>query len=208
MRIIQASLILALSSAVQIGKYDSKKDEASLAEISQQMDQAQRNLEQGSMGQQLGLTKMVSVKMNFKDMQKNLETEINNISKEDGVAEETNQKNVEQEFAQIKGEIKKLHTASGRIVKLEKDFELLDTADAGNGKDEEIDQMPGSLMKVITKNQDAIKKLVADKKKADETKAKAQEEADKKSEESAMMIRNTITPEDLEFNWEAQDAKI
>tara|TARA_B110000305_G_C19177098_1_gene510169 strand:+ start:430 stop:711 length:282 start_codon:yes stop_codon:yes gene_type:complete len=93
-------------------------------------------------------------------------------------------------------------------VKLEKDFELLDTADAGNGKDEEIDQMPGSLMKVITKNQDAIKKLVADKKKADETKAKAQEEADKKSEESAMMIRNTITPEDLEFNWEAQDAKI
>ena len=68
MRIIQASLILALSSAVQIGKYDSKKDEASLAEISQQMDQAQRNLEQGSMGQQLGLTKMVSVKMNFKDM--------------------------------------------------------------------------------------------------------------------------------------------
>ena len=208
MRIIQASLILALSSAVQIGKYDSKKDEASLAEISQQMDQAQRNLEQGSMGQQLGLTKMVSVKMNFKDMQKNLETEINNISKEDGVAEESNQKNVEQEFAQIKGEIKKLHTASGRIVKLEKDFELLDTADAGNGKDEEIDQMPGSLMKVITKNQDAIKKLVADKKKADETKAKAQEEADKKSEESAMMIRNTITPEDLEFNWEAQEAKI
>ena len=57
-------------------------------------------------------------------------------------------------------------------MKLEKDFELLDTADAGNCKDEEIDQMPGSLpslMKVITKNQDgedAIKKLVADKKKA------------------------------------------
>ena len=52
MRIIEVSLILALSSAVHIktGKYDSKKDEASLAEINEQMDQAQRNLEQGIMG--------------------------------------------------------------------------------------------------------------------------------------------------------------
>ena len=95
-------MILALTSAVHIHKYDSKKDEASLAEISEKMDQAQRNLEQGSMGQQLGLTKMVSVKMNFKEMQKQLENEINNIPKEDGVADEKNQKNVEQEFTQIK----------------------------------------------------------------------------------------------------------
>ena len=88
-------------------------------------------------------------------------------------------------------------------MKLEKDFELLDTADAGNCKDEEIDQMPGSLpslMKVITKNQDgvdAIKKLVADKKKAgrrDQGENSGGGRQKVKSEESAMMIHNTIIP--------------
>ena len=136
--------------------------------------------------------------MNFKDMQKNLETEINNISKEDGVAEEKNQKNIEQEFTQVKQEIKKLHMTTARIVKLEKDFELLDSVD-GNGKDEELEQMPTSLMKAITKNQEDIKKKVVQKKKDDEIKAKAAAELEEKAE----TIQSTFTP-DLGFNWEDQ----
>ena len=136
--------------------------------------------------------------MNFKDMQKNLETEINNISKEDGVAEEKNQKNIEQEFTQVKQEIKKLHMTTARIVKLEKDFELLDSVD-GNGKDEELEQMPTSLMKAITKNQEDIKKMVVQKKKDDEIKAKAAAELEEKAE----TIQSTFTP-DLGFNWEDQ----
>ena len=136
--------------------------------------------------------------MNFKDMQKNLETEINNISKEDGVAEEKNQKNIEQEFTQVKQEIKKLHMTTARIVKLEKDFELLDSVD-GNGRDEELEQMPTSLMKAITKNQEDIKKKVVQKKKDDEIKAKAAAELEEKAE----TIQSTFTP-DLGFNWEDQ----
>ena len=138
---------------------------------------------------------MVEVKMHFKDMQKSLETEINKIPKEDGVADEKNSKQTEQEFTQIKSEIKKLHGTTERIVKLEKDFELLDTVD--NGKDEELEQMPASLMKVITKNQEIIKKEVADKKKEDAVNAKAKAEIEEKAES----IQNTFTP-DLGFNWE------
>ena len=104
--------------------------------------------------------------MNFKEMQKNLENEINNISKEAGVADQANQKNIEQEFTQIKTEIKKLHDTTAGIVKLEKDFELLDANE--KGKDEELENMPASLNKVISKQQEVIKKLVADKKVADE----------------------------------------
>ena len=65
-------------------------------------------------------------------------------------------------------------------MKLEKDFELLDPA--ADGKDEELEQMPTSLMKVIKKNQETIKKMVEDKKKEDEQKEKAQKEQEEKAE--------------------------
>ena len=80
---------------------------------------------------------MVSLKMHFKDMQNNLEKEINDISKEDGIVDDKNQKHFEQEFTQIKGEITKLHNYTPRIEQLEKDLELLDVK--GNGKDDELE---------------------------------------------------------------------
>ena len=70
-------------------------------------------------------------------MQNSMEKEINDISKEDGIVDEKNQKHFEQEFAQIQGEIKKLNNFTPRIEKLEKDLELLDVK--GNGKDEELE---------------------------------------------------------------------
>jgi len=56
-----------------------------------------------------------------------------------------------------------------RIEKLEKDLELLDTK--GNGKDEELESMPATLMKAINKNKELIKKSVIEKKKDDVSKA-------------------------------------
>jgi len=52
---------------------------------------------------------------------------------------------------------------------LEKDLELLDTK--GNGKDEELESMPATLMKAINKNKELIKKSVIEKKKDDVSKA-------------------------------------
>jgi len=68
MRFIGASFVLAAASAIHINQFDPKKDDESFGKVQTEMDQALRNIDQGILGQQLGLTKIVSLKMHFKDL--------------------------------------------------------------------------------------------------------------------------------------------
>ena len=49
------------------------------AEIDEELDQAARNVDQGEIGRQLGLTKMVALKMHYKDLGDNINKEIMGI---------------------------------------------------------------------------------------------------------------------------------
>ena len=95
-----------------------------------------------------------------------MEAEINSIPKEmedvekKGVTEVDNKEQVEGELTQVQTEIQKLDLASARMVKLENDFQALGLLDStADGQDKELNQMSASLMKVVTKNQDVIKKM-------------------------------------------------
>ena len=61
---------------------------------------------------------MISLTMHTKAFQNNLENEINNISKEDGIAEEEKEKHFKHEFAQVKNVVKKLHMMTPKIEKM------------------------------------------------------------------------------------------
>ena len=90
------------------------------------MTQAEKNLSQGSIGQTLGITRTLALTMHAKELSNNLEAEINNISKEKGIAEEDNQEHFEEEFTQIKKVIKNIHMMTPQIEKLETDLGILD----------------------------------------------------------------------------------
>ena len=61
---------------------------------------------------------MISLTMHTKAFQNNLENEINNISKEDGIAEEEKEKHFKHEFTQVKNVVKKLHMMTPKIEKM------------------------------------------------------------------------------------------
>ena len=75
--------------------------------------------------------------MHAKELSNNLEAEINNISKEKGIAEEDNQEHFEEEFAQVKKVIKNIHMMTPQIEKLETDLGILDAQ--ANEKDQELE---------------------------------------------------------------------
>ena len=75
----------------------SSKDEKAFAEIDNELEQAKRNVDQGEIGRQLGLTKMVGLKMNFKNLGDNIKKEIMGISNLPGANDEANKKQFDEE---------------------------------------------------------------------------------------------------------------
>ena len=76
----------------------SSKDEKAFAEIDNELEQAKRNVDQGEIGRQLGLTKMVGLKMNFKNLGDNIKKEIMGISNLPGANDEANKKKFDEEY--------------------------------------------------------------------------------------------------------------
>ena len=109
---------------------------------------------------------MISLAMHVKGMEQNLESEINNISKEDGIAEATNLQHFVHEFAQVTVEVNKIQIITPRIEQMQTDLGILDAQE--NEKDVELEQMPASLIKIIKKNEEIIKTSFAEKEKVDQ----------------------------------------
>ena len=137
-------------------KFDPSKDEKMFEEVDNELAQAERNVAQGEIGRELGLTKMVSLKMHYKDLGENLKKEIQNVPNVKGVEDTKNNKLFDKEFEDIKGEINKLSQVIPKIEKLEGELELLDAA--SNGKDVELDDLPKSIEAEIEKSREVIKK--------------------------------------------------
>ena len=57
-------------------KFDPAQDNKLFEEVNNELAQAERNVAQGEIGRELGLTKMVSLKMLYKDLGDNIKKEI------------------------------------------------------------------------------------------------------------------------------------
>ena len=61
-------------------------------EVESELAQAQRNVDQGELGRELGLTKMVSLKMHYKDLGENIKKEILKVPSQKGTEDSKNNK--------------------------------------------------------------------------------------------------------------------
>ena len=125
--------VLALVSAVSAHrmhlhtfKYDPSLDNDKFVRIDSELLQAERNIEQGVLGRQLGLTKMVGLKMHFKELEKNLKQEIVQINNQDGSSELKNKPKFDKDYSMLEANVNKLESYVPKIEKLEKELELLD----------------------------------------------------------------------------------
>tara|TARA_B110001450_G_C17492400_1_gene428890 strand:+ start:75 stop:608 length:534 start_codon:yes stop_codon:yes gene_type:complete len=132
----------------------SSKDDKAFAEIDTELDQAKRNVDQGEIGRQLGLTKMVGLKMNFKNLGENIKKEIMGISNLPGSNDDANKKKFDEEYKFLASEGEKLKTYIPKIEKLEKELELLDIE--ANGKDDELRAIPLEFVKEIEESKKAM----------------------------------------------------
>ena len=119
---------------------------------------------------------MVSASMHVKNLSNNLENEINNISKEDGLSDEFNKDHFDEEFAQIKKMIKKIHKITPRMEKLETRLGILDGVE--NEKDQELENIPISLIKIVKKNEEIVKKAQEDQWRDEMLEAKLKQDAE------------------------------
>ena len=97
------------------------KDTNMFAQIDEELAQGEKNIDQGVMGRQLGVTKAVSMKLHMNELEKSIKSEIGQVEKLTD-----DQKNQEKQFVALQGEIKKVAAYVPKIEKLEKDLELLD----------------------------------------------------------------------------------
>ena len=156
-------------------KFDPSQDQKMFEEVDNELAQAQRNVAQGEIGRELGLTKMVSLKMHYKDLGDNIKKEIQAIPNTKGVEDAKNSKKFDKEFEDIRAEIKTLTQVIPKIEKLENELELLDAA--SNGKDVELNDIPSQVEAEIAKSKEAIKKKQqAEKKKTDDESQKLRDE--------------------------------
>ena len=82
----------------------SSKDKKMFSQIDTELDQAARNVAQGEIGRQLGLTKMVGLKMHYKDLGDNINKEIMGIAKLPGADDAANDKKFDEEYKFLKEE--------------------------------------------------------------------------------------------------------
>ena len=181
--------------------FNPAQDKESFAAIDSLLDAGNRNAAQGVLGRQLGLTKVVNMKMKMKELQKNIEKEISAVQAEVKVKEPTNlvlaegqdeselekqktaeisksqleHKSQDKEYAALENEIKLVGKMIPKVEKLEKDLEILDAND--NGKDPELVGITEAMEKVMKKSKAQIKeKRETNEKKKVEKEKKAQDE--------------------------------
>lgn len=148
--------------------YDPAPFKQMFAQIDTEIEQVQRNKDQGVIGRQLGLTKVVSMKMHVKDLYKDILNKIKLVQEEvqDGdYAKATAQLNVQLDNFNTEG--KKIASYVPKIEVLERDLELLDTS----SHDEELAGLSANIDKLVQSGKhDLNNKKQAQQKKEVETK--------------------------------------
>ena len=150
--------------------YDPEPFKKMFAQIDTEIEQVERNKNQGVLGRQLGLTKVVNMKMHVKDLYKDIMNKVALVQEEvkDGDFDKAAQVQ-NQEFDKLKSEGKKITNYIPKVESLEVELELLDK---GN-HDEELNGLVSNIESLVQKSKkELLKQQKAQKKQEAETKQK------------------------------------
>ena len=139
-------LLLAATEAVHISTHGDQ-----FASVKTEIEQGQRNAAQGVLGRQLGLTKVVNIKMHLHDLKKKITSDINQVPK-------LKDRKFDQSFSQISTEIKTFDSLIPKVEALEYDLELMDKSKGE--KDQELKDDVLAMNKEMDKQKGVVQSLL------------------------------------------------
>ena len=136
------------------------------AQLETEIEQTEKNTGQGVLGRQLGLTKVVSMKLHMHELEKNLKSQINSVATEVKDGDYIKMAQVqEKELTALQNEARNIQRYIPKIEKLEQDLELLEKTETDEEgkptkpapKDEELMAIVPEINKLVQTTRKSLK---------------------------------------------------